>query len=66
MSKFLNDVNKVFVIKTFKKLGRCEALSSALIRFLIGVRIKSFLCFFKSMARNLIKKCLVGLNNSPV
>ena len=46
MNKFLNDINEVFVIKIFKKLGRCEAFSSALIQFLVDVRIKSFLCFF--------------------
>ena len=66
MNKFLNDINEVFVIKIFKKLGRCEALSSALIQFLLGVHIKSFLCFFKSVVNNLIKKCLVGLNNCIV
>lgn len=43
--KFLNDINKVFDIKTLKKLGRYEVLYSALMQFLFGVYPKSLLYF---------------------
>ena len=54
--KFLNDINKVFDIKTLKKLGRYEVLYSALMQFYLMCTPKASRILFKSVVNNLIKK----------